>query len=134
MADFFQNGVITTLSNIGNRPLEALEEELRTFSQRRNMVLLLPALYSEFETPAMHRIIEELKGVDYLYKIVLGLDRANEAQFEEVKRLMSQLPCRVDVVWNDGPRIKALYRELTEEGFPGLETPGKGRNVGSGES
>ena len=73
MADFFQNGVITTLSNIGNRPLEALEEELRTFSQRRNMVLLLPALYSEFETPAMHRIIEELKGVDYLYKIVLGL-------------------------------------------------------------
>ncbi len=129
MADFFQNGVITTLSNIGERPLEALEDELRTFSKRRNMVLLLPALYSEFETPAMHRIIEELKGVDYLYKIVLGLDRADETQFKKVKKLMAQLPCRVDVVWNDGPRIKELYRELTSEGFPGLDTPGKGRNV-----
>jgi glucosyl-3-phosphoglycerate synthase len=129
MADFFQNGVVTTLSNLGNRSLEDIERELGEFSKRRNMVLLLPALYSEFETPAMHRIIEELKHVDYLYKIILGLDRANEAQFEEVKALMSQLPCKVDVLWNDGPRIQGLYHELTEEGFPGLETPGKGRNV-----
>ena len=129
MADFFQNGVITTLSNIGDRPVEDLERELEKFAQRRNMVLLLPALYSEFETPAMHRIIDELKHVKYLYKIVLGLDRATEAQFLEVKELMSQLPCRVDVLWNDGPRIQELYRQLTEEGFPGLDTPGKGRNV-----
>ena len=129
MADFFQNGVITTLANIGDRPLEELEEELAVFARRRNMVLLLPALYSEFETPAMHKIIEELKHVKYLYKIILGLDRATEEQFREVKRLMSELPCQVDVLWNDGPRIQELYRELTDEGFPGLDTPGKGRNV-----
>ena len=129
MADFFQNGVITTLGDIGNRPLEDLESELMEFSHRRNMVLLLPALYSEFETPAMHRIIEELKHVKYLYKIILGLDQATEAQFKEVKQLMGQLPCRVDVLWNDGPQIQGLYKELTEAGFPGLETPGKGRNV-----
>ena len=129
MADFFQNGVITTLSNLGNRPLEDLEAELMEFSKRRNMVLLLPALYSEFETPAMHNIIEELKHVKYLYKIILGLDQATEAQFHEVKGLMSRLPCQVDVLWNDGPRIKGLYKELTMEGFPGLDTPGKGRNV-----
>ena len=129
MADFFQNGVITTLANIGKRPIEAIEEELLKFSKRRNMVLLLPALYSEFETPAMHKIIEELKNVTYLYKIILGLDCATEEQFEEVKKLMSELPCDVDVIWNDGPRIQALYHELTEAGFPGLDTPGKGRNV-----
>lgn len=129
MADFFQNGVITTLSDLGNRCLEDLESELEEFSTRRNMVLLLPALYSEFETPAMHKIIDELKHVTYLYKIILGLDQATEAQFHEVKALMSQLPCQVDVLWNDGPQIQALYRELTAEGFPGLETPGKGRNV-----
>jgi glucosyl-3-phosphoglycerate synthase len=93
------------------------------------MVLLLPALYSEFETPAMHKIIEELKDVHYLYKIILGLDRATKEQFEEVKKLMSVLPCKVDVLWNDGPRIKELYNDLTAEGFPGLNTPGKGRNV-----
>ena len=129
MADFFQNGVITTLQNVGNRSLEDIEKQLEEFSQRRKMVLLLPALYSEFETPAMHKIIEELKDVKYLYKIILGLDKATKAQFEEVKSLMSVLSCKVDVLWNDGPRIKELYKDMTKEGFPGLDTPGKGRNV-----
>ncbi|WP_345977399.1 glycosyl transferase [Sulfurimonas sp. HSL3-7] len=129
MADFFQNGVITTLQKLGDRSLEDMESELVEYGKRHRMVLLLPALYSEFETPAMHKIIEELKGVNYLYKIILGLDQATEEQFEEVKALMSVLPCQVDVLWNDGPRIKELYAELTAEGFPGLDTPGKGRNV-----
>ena len=80
MADFFQNGVITTLQNVGDRSLESMEEDLIEFSKRRNMVLLLPALYSEFETPAMQTIINELKDVTYLYKIILGLDQATEEQ------------------------------------------------------
>ncbi len=129
MADFFQNGVITTLQKLGERSLESIEAELVEYGKRHRMVLLLPALYSEFETPAMHKIIEELKGVTYLYKIILGLDKATKEQFEEVKELMSVLPCQVDVLWNDGPRIQELYAELTAEGFKGLNTPGKGRNV-----
>jgi len=129
MADFFQNGVITTLQKLGERSLEDLESELEQHAQRHHMVLLLPALYSEFETPAMARIIEELKHVKYLYKIILGLDRATEAQFIDVKKRMSVLPCQVDVLWNDGPRIRKFYADLTAEGFPGLDTPGKGRNV-----
>ena len=129
MADFFQNGVITSLQNLSDRPLEDMEAELETFAERHNMVLLLPALYSEFETPAMHTIIDELKHVKYLKKIVLGLDRASREQFLEVKALMADLPVKVDVLWNDGPRIQALYDDLTHEGFHGLMTPGKGRNV-----
>ncbi|MBC8238584.1 MAG: glycosyl transferase [Helicobacteraceae bacterium] len=129
MADFFQNGVITTLQNVGARPLEEMERELEEFASRRKMVLLLPALYSEFETPAMETIINELKGVKYLHKIILGLDQANEEQFIEVKRRMSVLLCDVDVLWNDGPGVKSIYNELSEEHFPGLDTPGKGRNV-----
>lgn len=129
MADFFQNGVITTLQNLGNRSIENIERELEDYGKRHQMVLLLPALYSEFQTPAMHKIIEELKNVKYLYKIILGLDKATKEQFEEVKALMSVLPCKVDVLWNDGPRIQELYKDLTNEGFPGLNTPGKGRNV-----
>ena len=117
MADFFQNGVITTLQNLGNRSIEHMESELEEFGKRHQMVLLLPALYSEFQTHAMHKIIEELKGVKYLYKIILGLDKATKEQFEEVKQLMSVLPCRVDVLWNDGPKIQELYKDLTNEGF-----------------
>lgn len=129
MADFFQNGVITSLQKLGDRTLEDLEADLMELAKRRKMVLLLPALYSEFETPAMHHIIDELQHVKYLHRIILGLDRATREQFLEVKELMRDLPCEVDVLWNDGPRIQKIYSELTSEGFPGLETPGKGRNV-----
>jgi len=129
MADFFQNGVITSLQRVGGRSLEAMEKDLERMSERRKMVLLLPALYSEFETPAMHTIIEELKHVRYLHRIILGLDRATREQFLEVKKLMVQLPCEVEILWNDGPRIQELYAELTREGFPCLKDPGKGRNV-----
>ncbi len=129
MSDFFQNGVITTLQNVCERSIEDMEAQLHVFGKRRNMVLLLPALYSEFETPAMQTIIDELKDVTYLHKIILGLDQATEAQFIEVKKRMSVLKCDVDVLWNDGPRIKEIYKTLTSKHFPGLDTPGKGRNV-----
>lgn len=129
MSDFFQNGVITTLHDVGHRSIESLEAELKVFSERRNMVLILPALYSEFETPAMHTIIDELKDVDYLHKIILGLDRANEEEFKKVKQLMSVIKTPVDVVWNDGPRIKAMYDKVSNAGFNGVDIRGKGRNV-----
>lgn len=129
MADFFQNGIITTLHDVGNRSLESLEAELKVFSERRNMVLILPALYSEFETPAMHKIIDELKDIEYLHKIILGLDQADEAQFKKVKEMMSVIKTPVDVIWNDGPRIKAMYDKVAAAGFNGLDIRGKGRNV-----
>lgn len=129
MADFFQNGVITTLHDVGHRSIESLESELKVFSERRNMVLILPALYSEFETPAMHTIIEELKDVDYLHKIILGLDQANEEEFKKVKQLMSVIKTPVEIVWNDGPRMKVMYDKVTDAGFSGIDIRGKGRNV-----
>ncbi|RMD46358.1 MAG: glycosyl transferase [Aquificota bacterium] len=128
MADFFQNGVITTLQKLNNRPLEELEYELQIFAKRRNMVLLLPALYLEFEGPAMPKIVEELKKIKYLYKIVLSLDRASEEQFKKVKKIMSEIPTEVRVIWHDGPRMQALYKELEEAGF-NVSIPGKGRSV-----
>ncbi len=129
MSDFFQNGVITTIPRLGQMKLETLEKDLLKLSKRRNMVLLLPALYSEFETPAMHKIIEELKEVKYLYKIVLGLDQANKKQYEEVKKIMSSLPTDVKVIWNDGPRMQALIKKLDEAGFHSVKHKGKGLNV-----
>jgi len=129
MSDFFQNGVITTIPRLGNRTIEGLEDELLKLSKRRNMVLILPALYSEFETPSMQGIVSELKKVNYLYRIVLGLDGANEEQFEEVKKIMSVLPTQVDVIWNDGPRVMALKEELREAGFQSTDIRGKGLNV-----
>ncbi len=129
MSDFFQNGVITTIPRLGKRTLKEMEKELEGFSKRRKMVLLLPALYSEFETPSMKGIVKELKKVNYLYKIILGLDDANKEQFEEVKRIMSVLSTDVDVIWNDGPRMMGLKSDLKEAGFQSTDIKGKGLNV-----
>ncbi len=128
MADFFQNGTITTLQNISKRPIGAIEDELRQFAQMRNMVLLLPALFSEFEGPAMPGIIQELKQIDYVSKIIFSLDRADAEQFAYVKKTVSVLPGEVKVVWHDGPRMLSLYKELSDADF-NLTTPGKGRSV-----
>ncbi|MHB8091293.1 MAG: glycosyltransferase family protein [Syntrophales bacterium] len=128
MSDFSQNGVITTLQKLGTKSVAKIDFELKKVSVERKMVLLLPALFSEFEGPAMPRIIEELKGIDYLYRIVLSLDRADDAQFLHAKEMMKSLPAAVRVVWHDGPRMQQLLKELEKADFH-METPGKGRSV-----
>lgn len=128
MADSFQHGSVTTLHNITKRPLEAIEAELKAFSAARPMALILPSLYSELEQPALHHIVNELKNVDYLDTITIGLDQATETQYRHALSFFKQLPQRVNVLWNDGPRLKAIHKQLGEAGVAPTEL-GKGRNV-----
>ncbi len=128
MGDFHQNGIITTLHNLCDRPLEALEHELVGFSRRRPMALILPSLYSELQTEALPRIVRELKQVPYLSRIVIGLDRADEAQFRHALRFFDELPQPHCVLWNDGPRLREIDAELGSLGLAPKEA-GKGRNV-----
>jgi glucosyl-3-phosphoglycerate synthase len=128
VADFYQNGIITTLHNLVDRPLEDLEKELMSFSRTRPMSLVLPSLYSELEGPALDNIITELTQVPYLNEIVIGLDRATEAEFEHAKHFFSRLPQHHRILWNDGPRLKKLDAMLAEQGLAPTEL-GKGRNV-----
>ena len=128
MGDFYQNGVITTLHNLNRRPVEELEAELKQFSQVRPLALILPSLFSELEGPALKNIVEELKKVDYLDEIIIGLDAADEAQYRHALKFFSVLPQRKKILWNDGPRLKAIDAKLKSEGISPVEK-GKGRNV-----
>ncbi len=128
MADFFQNGVITTLHKLTEYPAEQLEEEILHYASRRPIALILPSLYSEIEGQALPMIIEELKKVPYLSEIVVGLDKATEDQFEKAKKFFSQLPQNVKVIWQRSPRIQELY-DLLEKNNLYIGTEGKGRNV-----
>ena len=42
MGDFHQNGIVTTLHNLRQRPLEAMEADLIRFQESRPMGLVLP--------------------------------------------------------------------------------------------
>ena len=128
MADFYQNGIITTLHNLAQRPLEAMEDELRQFSKSRPMCLVLPSLYSELEGDALANIVQELSKVDYLDEIVIGLDRATEEEYRHALEFFKPLDQRFKVLWNDGPRLRAIDQKLKDEGLAPMEA-GKGRNV-----
>ncbi|OHV09743.1 glycosyl transferase [Kushneria phosphatilytica] len=128
MSDFYQNGVITNFHNLTDRSCEALEQDLKRFSQRRPMGLILPSLYSELEGPALTKIIDQISQVDYLSEVVIGLDRADRDQFLRARDFFSRLPQRHRILWNDGPRLQALDAELAAEELAPQEA-GKGRNV-----
>jgi glucosyl-3-phosphoglycerate synthase len=128
MADFHQNGIITTLHNLDHRSLEEIEAELVRFSHQRPMALILPSLFSELQTEALPNIVKHLQQVPYLSQIVIGLDRADQQQYEYALNFFSTLPQKHRVLWNDGPRLRELDAELTELGLAPTE-PGKGRNV-----
>jgi len=128
MADFYQNGIITTLHNLSNRPIEDVEKELLEFSKTRPMALILPSLFSELETEALPNIVKELKQVPYLSQIIIGLDRADEKQYRYALKFFSELPQDHRVLWNDGPRLKAIEAELESLNLAPKEL-GKGRNV-----
>jgi len=128
MADFYQNGTVTTMHNLAQRTNEDLEAELATFSKTRPMGLILPSLFSELEGDALPAIVDHLCDVPYLTEIVIGLDRADEAQYKHALKFFKKLPQHHRVLWNEGPRLKALDAKLQALGLAPKEL-GKGRNV-----
>jgi len=128
MADFYQNGIVTTMHNLRQRSNEDLESELKSFSKSRPMGLILPSLFSELEGDAFPKIVDDLAQVPYLSQIVIGLDRATEEQYRHALKFFKKLPQEHRVLWNEGPRLKALDAKLKALGVAPKEL-GKGRNV-----
>ncbi len=128
MADFYQNGVVTTLHNLAQRPPEDMEAELEKLSKVRPLGLILPSLFSELEGQALPDIINKIKQVNYLSEIVIGLDRADLDQYKHALDFFGQLPQHHRVLWNDGPRLQAIDAKLQKLGLAPKEL-GKGRNV-----
>jgi glucosyl-3-phosphoglycerate synthase len=128
MVDFHQNGNIATLHNLRTRQIDDLTYELETFAQTRKMSLILPCLYSELETDAMPQILSELAKVKYLHRIIIGLDRADEAQFRHARKFFDALGQNHMVIWNDSPRMKQMEARLEALGLGPVEQ-GKGKNV-----
>lgn len=130
MADFHQNGNITTLHDLRIRTTEDMEHELAAYAETRKVSLILPCLYSELEGEAMPHILTELAKVKYLHRIIVGLDAANEAQFRHAKKFFAGLDQNHIVIWNDSPRMLALGERLGTHGLAPSEQ-GKGKNVWS---
>ena len=128
MADFFQNGVIATLHDLGRRPTNDLEQELKSWSADRPMSLVIPCLVADLDGDAINRIVEQLSAVPYLDEVVIGLDRADAGDFARAHQKFERLPQHHRILWNDGPRLTAIREELEAHDLSAGQA-GKGRNV-----
>jgi glucosyl-3-phosphoglycerate synthase len=95
MSDFYQTGLVATLHRLGRANGHKIEAELQVFGKQRPIALVLPALYSEFESGALHRIIQELTKPSYLSQIILTLGGADAGQFRQAKDYPGKLPQQV---------------------------------------
>jgi glucosyl-3-phosphoglycerate synthase len=128
MTDYHQNGSVATLHNLTHVPIQQLERQLESVSANRKITLILPSLFSELEGSALAGIVDVLSEVNYINHIVIGLDQADAEQFAFARNYFSRLPQAHDILWNDGPRLRAIDAELGAAGLAPLEA-GKGRNV-----
>ena len=128
MSEFSQNGIISTLHDFGTRSTTEIEKDLLKFSKERKMELILPCLYSELEGNALPNIVEEISKTKYLDHIIVGLDKANEKQAKKAWKFFKKLKTPFSLLWNDGPELKKLDKELKKKDLAPSEL-GKGRNV-----
>ncbi|RME65442.1 MAG: glycosyl transferase [Nitrospirae bacterium] len=128
MSDFHQTGIVATFHRFGSFSLEKIEREIEFYCRERPLVLILPSLYSEIEGEALKGILEHLKHVRYIDEIVVTLGPATEDEFKHAKEFFSVLPQKVTIIWNTGPRVEAIYREIEQTDLPTGEE-GKGRSV-----
>ncbi|MFO0752211.1 MAG: hypothetical protein U0411_02660 [Thermodesulfovibrionales bacterium] len=126
MSDFYQAGAVATFHRLGKSSNERLEEELTWYCRGRPVALVLPSLYSEIGGAALRGIREQLKGAPYIGEVVVTLGPASQEEFERAKAFFSSLPQKTRIIWNTGPRIEALYREIEAEDLITGEQ-GKGR-------
>jgi len=127
VSDFYQTGVLTTLHRLKPNNVERLEGELQKYSRNRPVGLVLPALYSEFETQAMQRIVSQIKDVRYLQRIVVALGRATREQYQRACTFFQDFYTPVSVLWVDSDRIQSMLRMLEERGLS-AGGDGKGRS------
>ena len=128
MGDFHQSGEVTTLHRFGNRDIAKLEAEIKKLSRLRPIALVLPTIFAELEGAALPKIISVLKEVKYLKQIVVTMGRFDKEQFKYAKKFFSVLPQDVTLMWNDGPRMKKLYKLLDEKNVS-AGADGKGRSA-----
>lgn len=129
MPDFFQNGLITTLHDLGTTSRDRLEQMLVSATRDHKLGLVLPVTAADMRAAPFAQIIEELRGAEYINTIAVVLGVApDRADYDQAKGIVDQLGSKAQILWTDGPHFQLLFDTLNDAGF-NLSVPGKGRSV-----
>ncbi len=126
MSDFHQSGPVTALPRLLARPLVDLEAQLRTWTRRFPVALVIPMVPEEMDRPALGRILAELKQVDYVDTLVVSLNKASAWDYARATTFFSGYPGRKVILWNEAPPVQGFVDQMAAAGLYTGE-PGKGR-------
>ena len=130
--DFFQNELFVSLHDFGTRKDSTESSLLERLPADKLTAVLIPALYSEFERPAMAQIIAELGHCPYIKYVIVAFHGKTREEYTEAYRRLGNLPQTVLPMWCNGPRVMKLFEQLREEtnGVDIIQFPdGKGLSV-----
>ena len=129
MSDFVQQGLITTLHDLGTLQIERLEAVLNHATRHNKLGLVLPVTAADMRAEPFARIVQQLQDVNYIDQIVVVLGVAPEkADYLETRSAVASLGDTAQVLWTDGPSVTKLYQTLIDAGL-NVSVPGKGRSV-----
>ena len=114
MPDFYQHRLVTTLHQLADPPFEEQQEQLKEFTKDKPITLVMPALYSEVEGPALPGILDHLEKVEFINEVVISMNRMDGSQFKKAKEFFSRLPQKHYIIWNDGPEVSKVYDQLSD--------------------
>ena len=129
MADFCQDGPITTIHDLDTVKRGELESRLERAAKHFPIGLVLPITGSDMRAEPFTRIVEELARVKFIDTAVVVLNRTDGPDdYHRCASLLEPMKDTAHLLWTDGPRGTALNEELEDYGF-NVTTPGKGRAV-----
>ena len=105
-----------------------MEALLRESTAEHKIGLILPVTAADMHAPPFARIVEELRGADYIDQICVVLGLADESDCDEARRKISSLGSGAALLWTESPAVRAIYDDLMGAGFI-RETAGKGLAV-----
>lgn len=119
---------ITTIHDFGG-DLSRLEERACELTCDTPTAVLIPSLYEELERPALAHIRDQLKDCTFVNTVIVSLYADTAEQYAKAVEFFRPLPQKTHIIWENGPRVTALLKELQGQGLDILAHRGKGRAV-----
>jgi glucosyl-3-phosphoglycerate synthase len=126
MSDFHQQGPVTALPRLRDRPVAEIEAEILRLTPKFPVSLVIPMVPSELDRPALGNILDQLCEVNYLDSLVVSLNKATLDDYRRTQRYFDRYPHRLVIVWDESPAIKRFFDCLVQAGLS-VGSPGKGR-------
>jgi glucosyl-3-phosphoglycerate synthase len=126
MSDFHQSGPVTALPRLREIPVEELESRILALTPKFPVALVIPMVPAELERPALARILDELRRVEYLQSLVISLNKASAEDYARTVEFFDSYPGGKVILWSESPAVQRFLARLQANGLD-VGSPGKGR-------